>query len=197
MFKYMAHYTLLISVDLIQNCPPGFNISETARACVCEPRLAKYADTDKCNITNGLGKITRNSGQKFWVGYDDQSHELILHPHCPFGYCVSQKVVFSLNNTDIQCEYDRSDLLCGACKKGYSLMLGTFKCKQCTNIHLFLLIPFALMGVALVFLLLACKLTVATGTLSGLCSVPTLLESIITYSYHRNPIILIQSSLHG
>ena len=47
-------------------------------------------------------------------------------------------------------------------------MFGTFTCKQCTNIHLFLLILFALMGVALVFLLFACKLTVATGTLSGL-----------------------------
>ena len=36
------------------------------------------------------------------------------------------------------------------------------------NICLLLLIPFAVMGVALVFLLLVCKLTVATGTLSGL-----------------------------
>ena len=44
----------------------------------------------------------------------------------------------------------------------------TFKRKQCTNIHLALLIPFAVMGVALVFLLLVCKLTVAAGTLSGL-----------------------------
>ena len=39
---------------------------------------------------------------------------------------------------------------------------------MCTNIYLLLLIPFAVMGVALVFLLLVCKLTVATGTLSGL-----------------------------
>ena len=46
--------------------------------------------------------------------------------------------------------------------------IGTSDCKQCTNSHLILLIPFAVMGVALVFLLLVCKLTVATGTLSGL-----------------------------
>jgi len=48
------------------------------------------------------------------------------------------------------------------------LVLGTSRCKQCTNSHLLLLIPFVLMGVAMVFLLLVCKLTVATGTLSGL-----------------------------
>ena len=120
------------------------------------------------HYTNGVGNITHDPGQKFWVGYDDQSHGLILNSLCPFDYCVSQAVNFSLNNTDMQCAYNRSGLLCGACKKDYSLVLGTSHCKQCTSSHLILLIPFALMGVALVLLLLVCKLTVATGTLSGL-----------------------------
>ena len=39
---------------------------------------------------------------------------------------------------------------------------------KCTNSRLALLIPFALLGVALVFLLLVCRLTVTTGTFSGL-----------------------------
>ena len=73
-------------------------------------------------------------------------------------------MVFPLNYTNIQCAYNRSDLLCGVCKKGYSLVLGTSQCKLCTNSHLDLLIPFAVMGVALV---LVCKLTVASGMLSG------------------------------
>ena len=74
----------------------------------------------------------------------------------------------TLSESDIQCAYNRSGLLCGTCKEGYSLVLGTSHCKQCTNSHLVLLILFAVMGIALVFLLLVCKLTVATGTLSGL-----------------------------
>ena len=155
-----------IGVTLVQVCPPGFNLSTSARSCICEPRLAKY--TNNCTITNELGKITRNEGQHFWVGYDNQSDELILHPHCPFDYCVNDTVVFPLNSTDIQCANNRSGLLCGKCKKGYSLVLGTSRCEKCTNSHLFLLIPFAVMGVALVFFLLICKLTVATGMLSGL-----------------------------
>ena len=53
-------------------------------------------------------------------------------------------------------------------REGYSLVLGTHQCRKCTNFYLVLFIPFAVMGVALVFLLLVCKLTVATGTLSGL-----------------------------
>ena len=157
---------LYFSLTINQTCPPGFNISELARSCVCESRLEQY--TNHCNITNGVGRITRDSNKQFWVGYDNSSHKLILHPYCPFDYCVNDAKTFPLNNTDIQCTYNRSGLLCGRCKEGYGLVLGTHQCKRCTNSHLALLIPFALMGVAMVFLLLVCKLTVATGTLSGL-----------------------------
>ena len=155
-----------IGVSLVQACPPGFSLSASARSCVCKPRLAKY--TNSCTITNELGKITRDESQQFWVGYDIQSHELILHPHCPLDYCVDDNVVFPLNNTDTQCANNRSGLLCGKCKESYSLVLGSSQCEKCTNSHLVLLIPFALMGVALVFFLLVSKLTVATGMLSGL-----------------------------
>jgi len=155
-----------LKLDVNQTCPPGFNLSDIKQSCVCNQRLAKY--TNSCDITSRLGQITRNSYNKFWVGYENEPHVLILHPHCPLDYCVSHRVDFPLNNTDLQCAYNRSGLLCGACKKGYSLVLGTSQCKQCTDIHLVLLIPFAVMGLALVFFLLVSKLTVATGTLSGL-----------------------------
>ena len=155
-----------IWLTIKQTCPPGFNRSELSNLCICEERLRKY--TNQCNITNGLGLITRESDKDFWVGYDNDSDGLILHPHCPFDYCVSKTVAIPLNDTNVQCAPNRSGLLCGACKEGYSLVLGTFQCRQCTNSHLALLILFAVMGVALVILLLVCKLTVATGTLSGL-----------------------------
>ena len=186
-FSYLSRL-LFISVNLNQTCPPGFNISKSARSCVCEQRLAQY--TDKCHITDGIGRITRNSSQQFWVGYDDQSHGLILHSHCPFDYCVSHdEVVFSLNNTDKQCAYNRSGFLCGACKKGYSLVLGTSQCKQCTNSNLVLLILFALMGIALVLFLLVCKLTIATGTLSGLVFCANIVGTNHTISLPANSVL--------
>ena len=157
--------TLLLQLRIHQGCPPGFALENSSVSCVCDQALQKY--TNRCNITNGLGQITRESDDTFWVGYDE-SHGLILHPQCPFDNCVSHAVNFSLKDTDMQCAYNRSGLLCGACKNEYSLVLGTSHCKLCTNYCLYLLIPFAVMGVALVFLLLVCKLTVATGTLSGL-----------------------------
>ena len=90
---------LQITVNLNQTCPPGFNISKSAKSCVCEPRLAHY--TNNCTITNGVGQITHKSGQQFWVGYDNQSIGLILHPHSPFDDCVNHTIVFPLNNTDM------------------------------------------------------------------------------------------------
>ena len=56
-------------------------------------------------VTNGIGQITRESHQHFWVGYDNQSHELILHPQCPLDYCFSHDVDFpretcSVHTTD-------------------------------------------------------------------------------------------------
>ena len=123
---------------------------------------------NQCNITNGLGQVTRDSSQHFWVGFNTSSHKLILHPYCLFNFCANDAKVFPLNNTYVQCTYNRSGLLRGRCKEGYSLVVGTHQCRKCKNFHLFLLICFALMGVSLVFLLLVCKLTVATGTLSGL-----------------------------
>ena len=156
---------LLLKLSIHQSCPPGFSLENSSMSCVCDPVLQNY--TNNCNITNGLEQITREYDDTFWVGYD-QSHKLTVHPQCPFDNCVSHAVNFSLSNTDVQCAYNRSGLLCGACKNEYSLVLGSSHCKQCTNYHLVLLIPFAVMGVALVFLLLVCKLTVATGTLSGL-----------------------------
>ena len=177
---------LEVSVNLSQTCPPGFNISKTTKSCVCEQRLLQYSGTHQCNITNG---ITRDSSRQFWVGYNNQSHELILHPHCPFDYCVGDTIVFFLSNADIQCAYNRSGLLCGHCKKGYSLVLGTSHCKKCTNSHLAFLIPFAVMGVALVLLLLVCKLTVATGTLSGLVFYANIVGVNRTIFLPANPLL--------
>ena len=142
---------LVLQLDVNQTCPSGFTMDYSSMSCVCNQTLQKY--TKNCN---GLGQITCESNDLFWVGYD-QSNGVIVHHHCPFDYCVNHTVVFPLNNTDIQCAHNRADLLCGACKTNYSPVLGTFQCRKCNKKYdkLALLIAFAVMGVALVFLLLS------------------------------------------
>ena len=154
---------LKISLQLFP-CPSGFSLNSSEMICGCEPRLQKY--TTACNITE---RALAREGE-FWVGYDNYSQALILHPHCPFDYCkpATDHISFPLSNSDFQCANSRSGLLCGECKSGLSLALGSSKCTQCSNLHLLLLFPFALAGIALVLFLLICKLTVATGTINGL-----------------------------
>ena len=154
---------LQIPVHLLP-CPPAFSLSHSTQGCVCENRLQKY--TKSCDINNQT--ILRDGD--FWVGYDNQSKSqgLVLHPHCPFDYCQMKSINFTMNDTDKQCSFNRTGLLCGACLPGLSLALGSSRCLPCSDAYLTLLLPFAIMGLALVAFMLLCRLTVALGTISGL-----------------------------
>jgi len=77
-------------------------------ACVCGQRLQKY--TNSCNITD---RTIAHDGD-YWMGYDNQSEELILHPHCPFDYCMSSDVGFTITSLHLQCAYNRTGPLCGS-----------------------------------------------------------------------------------
>ena len=158
------HLELLVMFKI---CPPGFTLSNE-ETCQCEQRLKKYEV--ECDI-NDQSILRRGS---VWIGLDErsdnQSQGLILHPHCPFDYCKPEtdSVNFTLNNTDLQCNNNRSGHLCGACTYGYSLAVGSSRCLSCSNKFLALLIPFIFAGLVLVAFLFICKVTVSAGTISGL-----------------------------
>lgn len=151
---------LSLNITLLP-CPPGFTISETAQGCLCDPRIQKY--TNQCDIADG----TIHRDGDFWVGLDN-SDGVILHPHCPEDYCKTSVISFALVDPNEQCNYNRSGLLCGACQPGLSAVFGSSRCKVCTNSYLSLLLPFALLGIALVVVLFLLKLTATSGTISGL-----------------------------
>ena len=155
-----AGYPLTIYIVLLP-CPHGFMLSISG-ACVCGQRLQKY--TNSCNITD---RTIAHDGD-YWMGYDNQSEELILHPHCPFDYCMSSDVRFTITSLHLQCAYNRTGPLCGSCNAGLSSVFGSSQCLQCSNHYLALLLPFALSGLLLVLLLLISKVTVSVGTISGL-----------------------------
>ena len=142
-------------------CPDGFGMSQNG-SCECDKRVQKY--TNSCNIDSK--QLIRNGD--FWVGFDNQSRDLILHPHCPFDYCKLEAVSFQLDSRDLQCAYGRSGTLCGACKSGLSLNLGSSQCSHCSNKFLSLLLAFATAGFLLVIFLFTCEVTIAAGTTSCL-----------------------------
>ena len=149
----------------LQDCPHVFVLNNLH--CVCEKRLQKF--TNSCNIDNRTFK--RTSDSNFWVGIEQQNGTyfgLILHPHCPLDYCWNDQIDVSTEDLDSQCQFNRTGILCGACRSNFSLALGGSQCLECTNSHLGLLIVFAVAGIILVFIITLLRLTVSIGTLSGL-----------------------------
>ena len=157
---------LIVNITF-ESCSIGFEQSNFTGECICDHRLWQYSNS--CDIDKQA--IFQSRSSTFWLGisYNNGTPEgLIHHPYCPFDYCTTESKYINLNNSNEQCSFNHSGLLCGKCIEGLSLVLGSSKCQTCSNNYLALLIPFALAGVLLVILLFLLHLTVAAGTLHGL-----------------------------
>ena len=153
----------------LEKCPPGFTLYHNHKHCDCIHLLAIN------NITCNISTQTIHRRPPVWIGYHSDGYNktgVIFHHHCPFDYCSPGDVDVDVTNLtieeDMQCDVGRAGVLCGACKGGLSLALGTSKCIPCTNYWLVLLVVFIFAGIALVFLLIVCNLTVTEGTINGL-----------------------------
>ena len=164
----------VIKVSLLP-CPDAFILSD--EECVCEERLQQL--DAECVIDEEIYIIRRN-GSNFWINgiYTNGSyHGLIRYKDCPADYCESTTLKMTLDQPDVQCAHSRSGLLCGACATSYSLMLGSSRCGECSNVYLFLLLPFAFAGIALVVVLSVLRLTVATGMINGVILYANILQA--------------------
>ena len=146
-------------------CPPGFAFQETL-SCDCLPQLR--SKNAACSINTLQESFTSWNAMSMWVGV--ASKALVLSEYCPFDYCVRvEKSVDLLSNLDDQCAFNRAGKLCGGCKKGFSLAIGSSHCIRCTsNAFLALLVVFAAAGILLVVLINALRLTVTQGMVDGL-----------------------------
>ena len=181
--------TVYLTINItFESCPIGFESSNFTGECICDHRLWQH--TNSCKIDRQA--IFRNTSSTFWLGisYNNGTPEgFIHHPFCPLDYCISESKYINLKNPDEQCSFKHSGLLCGKCREGFSLVLGSSQCKECSNNYLALLIPFAVAGVLLVILLFLLNLIVAAGTLHGLI----FYANIVAANYY---IFLPQSSNH-
>ena len=145
---------------VVQHCPIGFSMDNSSGACVCNELLQRHHVM--CNINDQ--SISFLSGS-MWVGRVP-SRGIGVIGDCPFDYCNVSRTIY-LQQPDLQCQQNRSDIICGRCQVNQSMMLGSSKCTSaCTNTYLLLLIPFAIMGVALVGFLLVFDFTVTNGTIN-------------------------------
>ena len=181
-------YSIYIYITVLP-CPLGFAMDNGSLACGCNDLLKR--DDVVCNITDQL--ISFSSGAK-WVG-SVPSGGIGIVDDCPFEYCNVSKTI-NLQSPDVQCKHNHSGVLCGQCQGNQSMMLGSSQCTSaCSNTYLLLLIPFAIMGVALVAFLLACDFTVANGTINIfiLYAFVIKLNAYLFFSPSCNPVMKILS----
>lgn len=157
-----------LTIDVLK-CPTGFALSkvrvgENVRTCMCSEQLRKFSSN--CYIENLAIERRKND---FWISPQGNTSGLILHKSgCPFDFCKHYSINVTLQDPSVQCDFNRTGILCGACKDGYSLTLGNLHCSTCSNSNISLVIIFALAGMALVAIIFLLRLTVAVGTCNGL-----------------------------
>ena len=161
-------------------CPIGFErsrIRSSFCSCTCHSDLSPYVT--ECRSRALTFKKTP-SDVNVWISYHNSTKPgfsgYLVHKYCPFDYC-SRNASMTLNlsaenGADTQCAFNRRGLLCGACKPGFSLSLGSSKCLKCPYYWPAMLIAITLFaflaGLALVALIMSLNMTVAVGTLNGL-----------------------------
>ena len=182
--KYVEEYKTkgVIDVNLLttplyigltmQKCPSGFSLNEDS-ICDCHPKLKERVSSINCCFKNGKAFIERD--RSIWLAptnSSDYESRMLLNINCRKNKCIEG--VVDLNNPDVQCKENRTGKVCGQCKKGHSLALGSSNCLKCdclrcnNNLNLLLILVFLAAGFILVFFMKLLDLTVANGLLHGL-----------------------------
>ena len=154
-------YLWPILTILIETCPFGFNL--TGYSCRCPSLLETH--NYKCDINSLL--FTSPTG--YWTGLNN--NKILFDRNCPPHYCNHSFKTFYLDSSiaDLSCLNNHTGNLCGLCKENYSAVFGSDACySDCTDLYLLTLPVYALVGLLLVTVLFALRLTVATGTVNGI-----------------------------
>lgn len=173
------------------SCPPGFVLKNSTSECVCNPRLLELFNDLQCFIDDKHAFIEWTG--RSWIGVDSNTGEAQYSTFCL--YCnESLKRIDVLNNTalDIQCPTNRVGKLCGECKNGYSLAIGSSRCIPCSNNNnIALVLFFAFAGLLLVFVICVVNLTVSQGMINGLifyANIVWVYQRIIIPSHNSIPV---------
>ena len=171
-YKDFFYLPVFVEVGLLP-CPVGLQL--VRRRCVCHQILLNN-NIDTCFLSNGTALILRPV--PYWIGLpNDTNSPILIHPHCPFDYCQSKDINITAESPNTQCQYQRSGVLCGSCREGLSMILGSSECRNCSNVYLISISIFIVCGMALIATLTQLNMTVSVGTLNGLILLANFLQA--------------------
>ena len=143
-------------------CPVGFTLQNGV--CDCDPILSTIID--KCYIDYSAIRRPANS----WIVAHTQTNntKYLISNNCPMDYCLPYSSNVNLLYPDLQCQFNRTGILCSQCQHPLSMVFGSSRCMKCTNVHILITIIVIVAGIVLVVLLYVLNLTVTKGTINGI-----------------------------
>ena len=162
--KILYDYNSNINIFIIRKlkCPPGF--AEINKVCQCDTVITSFVMIN-CNINDQTISRPANS----WISATTHNffYTYQISLHCPFHYCFPHSSHLNFSTPNSQCQFNRFGLLCGQCQQGLSSVFGSSCCQECSNIYILLIIPIAIAGLVLVFLMFHLNLTVTDGNINA------------------------------
>ena len=142
-------------------CPIGFILQDGV--CNCDPILPNKFD--KCDIDHSTIRRPANT----WITAHSQANNTkYLLSNCPMDYCLPYSSNVNLLHPDLQCQFNRTGILCSQCPHHLSMVFGSSRCIECTNLHILITIMVIVAGIVSVVLLYLLNLTVTIGTINGI-----------------------------
>ncbi len=165
-------------------CPIGFYTSSVNDdRCICSPFLNRVAALkNDMNIVCNIGTVTIQLPVSSWFGASTKfnSSEAFSF-NCPPDYCIlNGGLSYDSTVTDPLCKYNRTGVMCGECQYGMSKLIGSYECRECSNLWLLTILIYVVIGLTIVLVLFYTKLTIASGLLEG----PILFAHLSAVSLH-------------
>ena len=146
-------------------CPVGFTLQDGI--CDCDPYLSNSdIRINTCYIDQST--ITRPANTWITAHNYSTSTKYLVSCNCPMDYCLPHSSYLNLRNPDLQCQSNRTGILCSQCPHSLSMVFGSSRCIHCTNIHILITLIIIVAGIVLVVLLYLLNLTVTDGTINGI-----------------------------
>lgn len=154
-----------IQVESLNRCNPGFYLKDGS--CVCHQQLVGVSRCDQDGKTVYLKR-------GFWAGIRADG-KLSTH-RCPHGLCNCPQGRASVAEDECvfiaeeMCRGNREpmSILCGKCKKGFSVVFGDRNCFKCGNYDFFIMISIYLVVIlGVISLAMVWDVDAFTGSLNG------------------------------
>ena len=181
LYSTQSYVQAFINVTL-DSCGFGFQYNSQGRACECIPEIVEAGVN--CNASSYQLEVKDG----FWLGPGPSNS--VVYTRCYYDHCVPGLKTFYPSEIDSQCNsgFNRAGYACGSCRDEESTLLGTSRCKECSNIGLVWIPVLAVVGIVAIFGISFLDVTITQGYINGFLFYCNCINYFIVYLSPEYPL---------